>query len=168
MEGVFEMGLFDFLKKKRIIKQIESTNDLGTMAKALAESGIISVPKDKYHNTFGQSLDHLDEDGELPFGWVYHNKEFTDKILFEFSHFLNSWIEVRGKDVSKEYAALKSLVLYIKDAKNLCDSKTECFSKWFSDCIADQKYLEVREADLKYIEEHFDESLEKEAGRNYS
>ena len=185
------MGFFDFLKKKKVINEIppstwlptqppvydydrshptedalkrfQKTNDLKEMGRILAENGVISVPKDKYHNTLGQSLEHLDENGELPFGWAYHNKDFTDKIEKEFSYFLNCWTSVRGKDTFKEYGALRSLIMYIKDAEKLCKSKGECFSKWFFDCVANREYLEKRQADLDYIKEHFDELLKKES-----
>lgn len=174
------MGIINFLKKKKdtdeippstwlptpppvydydcsrpaedALKRFQKTNDLKEMGQILAENGVISVPKDKYHNTLGQSLEHLDENGELPFGWTYHNREFTDKIEKKFSYFLNNWLNSRGKDNLKEYSALKSLIMYIKDAEKLCKSKGECFSKWFSDCVADRKYLKKREIELEQLQ----------------
>lgn len=183
------MGIFDLFKKKDLdetppstwlptpppvydydrtrpkedaMKRFQQTNDLKEMGQILAENGVISVPKDKHHNTLGQSLDHLDEDGELPFGWAYHNKKFTDKIENEYRYFLNSWLSSRGKDIRQERAALKSFILYMKDVQKLCDSKGECFSVWCSGLIGKEQ-LEKRQKDLQYIEEHFDELLEKEA-----
>lgn len=139
--------------KEDAMKRFQKTNDLKEMGQILAENGVISVPKDNNHNTLGQSLEHLDENGELPFGWAYHNKKFTDKIENEFSYFLKCWTNVRGKDTLKEYTALKSLIVYIKDAEKLCKSKGECFSKWFSDCVADREYLKKREIELKQLQD---------------
>ncbi len=50
-------------KKKKIMKQFESAKDLGEMGRVLAENDVISAPKDDHHNVFGESIDHLDEDG---------------------------------------------------------------------------------------------------------
>ena len=42
-------------------------------------------------------LNHLDENGELPWGWIYANKDFLNKIENEYSYFLNSWCNALGK-----------------------------------------------------------------------
>lgn len=148
-------------KKKKIMKQFESAKDLGEMGRVLAENDVISAPKDDHHNVFGECIDHLDEDGELPFGWTAHHSEFTGNLQGEFSHFLNDWVN-SSNDVKKEYAALKSLIQYMEDVQTLCDSKGECFSVWCSEYLIGGGVLEKRKADLKYMEEHFDELLEKE------
>ena len=97
-------------------------------------------------------LSHLDENGELPWGWIYQNREFTDKIQKEYSFFLNQWISSRN--TLNEYAALKSLILYIEDGMKLCDSFGECHVKWFNDCIADSDYLKKRKSDLESFHLH--------------
>lgn len=147
------MSLFNFLKKKE--------NDLYTTGETLAKNNIISAPTDDGCNTFGESMEHLDEEGELPFGWILAKNEFTEKVQSEFSFFLNNWLNSRS-NVEKEYDALKLLIRYIKDVQKICDSKGECYSKWFSDYVADKKYLEKREGDLKYIEDNIDELLRLE------
>ena len=144
----------------RLFKK-KKANDLGAIGKTLAEKGVISVPKDDHHNVFGESIDRLDEDGELPFGWVAHNSDFAGKMENEFSHFRNDWVSSQN-DVKKEYAALKSLIQYIKDVQALCDSKGECFSFWCSEYLIGKEFLEKRKADLQYIENNMDELLEKE------
>ena len=148
-------------KKKKNMKQFESAKDLGEMGRVLAENGVISAPKDDHHNVFGECIDHLDEDGELPFGWIAHNSDFIGKIENEFSYFLNNWTNSRD-DVKKKHTALKSLIQYMRDVQALCDSKGECFSSWCSECLIGKGVLEKRKADLKYMEEHMDELLEKE------
>lgn len=131
-------------------------------AKKLAEKGIITVPEDDNHNTFGEELDHLMEDGELPWGWTAHKRDFIEPIKKEFSYFLDQWLSFHGKDVRKERDALKSFIQYMKDVQKLCDSKGECFSYWCSEYLIGNDYLETRQNDLKYLEEHFDELLLKE------
>lgn len=148
-------------KKKKAIKQLESAKDLGEMGRILAKNGVISSPKDDHHNVFGECIDHLDEDGELPFGWTAHHSEFTGNLQGEFSHFLNDWVSSQN-DVKKEYATLKSLIQYMKDVQALCDSKGECFSFWCSEYLIGKEFLEKRKTELQYIENNMDELLEKE------
>lgn len=159
------MGIFDFLKKKKDFNEVPPSAWLPTPPPVydydrtrpveehftieLNKSDLKRLSKEKPNKT---DFTHLDENGELPFGWAYHNKEFTDKIKNEFSYFLNCWIKVRGKNTSEECAALKSLITYIKDADKLCKSKGECFSKWFSDCVADRQYLKKRELELEQLQ----------------
>lgn len=162
------MGLFDFLKKKKNtnLNNVDPLN-IDSLISWYKSQKPNATEKD-IANFFAKiaepekDLEHLTPEGELPWGWFNQNKSFTNKIQNEYSYFLDNWINSRGKDVRTEYGALKSLVLYIKDAKTLCETKGECFSKWFSDCIADREYLEIRQADLKYIEEHYDELLKQE------
>lgn len=184
------MGIFDLFKKKDLdetppstwlptpppvydydrtrpkedaLEKFQKTNDLKEMGQILAENRVISVPKDKHHNTLGQSLEHLDENSELPFGWVYHNKEFVNKTENEHRYFLNAWVNSRGKGIRQERNALEAFIQYMNDVQKLCDSKGECFSVWCSEHLIGKGYFEKRQNDLKYIEEHFDELLEKES-----
>ena len=76
-------------------------------------------------------MDHLTEEGELPFGWVYRNRDFVDRINAEYTYFLNTWLESRSKSPYEQRNALKSFVIYLDDVENLCRSKGECFEFWF-------------------------------------
>lgn len=99
--------------------------------------------------------DHLDKDGNLPYGWIYANRGFCDKINGEYSHFLNMWIESKGLEPLKRYSALKSLVLWLQDARKLCHSLNECFAKWFSDTIASDEEIARWETDLDELQNNF-------------
>lgn len=101
-------------------------------------------------NKKDENLNKLDENGELPCGWYYNNKEFTDKISNEYSYFLHQWIDSRN--TRNEYGTLKSLILYIEKAKKLCESIDECHAKWFTDCITDDNYINKRKAELSELE----------------
>lgn len=153
------MGIFDFSRKKKDMDEIQPSPpvygyDCTTPTEHhftvnLTKSDLKRLTKEKPKEP---DLSHLDENGELPFGWFYQNKEFVNKIENEYRHFLNTWVKARGKDALEESTALKSLIVYIKDAEKLCESKGECFSKWFSDCVADQKYITARESELRRIQ----------------
>lgn len=122
------MGLFGLLKRKPVEKQ----------------------------GFYQDDLDHLDKDGELPWGWFSANLDFTEQIQNEYRIFLNAWIESRRKSPKEEYAALKSFVTYMNDVKSLCYSKGECFDFWRK-IQFDDEYLNERTEELQYIQAHFGE-----------
>ena len=119
---------------------------------------------DKEHNTnsFGERLDKITEDGDLPFGWISYNREFTDAINNEFSYLLNNWIESRTSSIKDRRSALKTFILYMEDVKKLCRSKGECFEFWFDEILTGKGYLEKRKKELNYIETHYNNLVELE------
>ena len=127
-EGQNVMGLFDLLKKKE------------TPPKAPIED-----------------LEHLTKEGELPFGWVYHNKNFVNKINNEYFFFLNNWLNSRNDEPKKQCEALKSFVLYLEDVEKLCKSKGECFEFWFYEILTSKEYLQKRKKELAHFTANFDE-----------
>lgn len=124
------MGIFDFFKK--------TGNQLRT-----------AEPQIDY--------DHLDEEGELPWGWFSHNKGFIDRIQTDYTYFLENWIEAIKKSPKELYPALKSFVLYLEDLEKLCKTKGECFEFWFYSTIASGEYIESRKAELKELTANLDE-----------
>lgn len=114
-------------------------------------------------NLIGERMDRLTNEGKLPYGWHYANRDFTEKIQSEYSYFFNNWIDSRMKSPKEQYAALKSFVIYMNDAKRLCQSKGECFSEWFKVC-ADDNYIRSMENELNELETNFD-TIQKEYER---
>ncbi|EOZ2853515.1 hypothetical protein ACQQ4G_003101 [Listeria monocytogenes] len=99
---------------------------------------------------------------ELPLGWYYQNRDFTEKIGNEYRYFLNLWLDSRNKTTRERCGALKSFVLFLEDAMKLCKKKGKYFYFWFTECFADVKYLNQRKEELKYIEDHYDELLKQD------
>lgn len=130
------MGLFDFLKN--IKKESENTTRFD----------IVIKPGKKTNPKPVRDLEHLTAEGELPFGWVYQNREFTGKIQGEFSYFLNMWLDARKKSPKELYSALKSFVVYLEDAEKLCKSKGECFEFWFYNILTSPDYIDKRKEEL--------------------
>ena len=95
--------------------------------------------------------DTTEDDADLPFGWVAHNKEFIEPIEKEFSYFMNNWIDARNKSPKELYSALKSFVLYMKDVEELCKSKGECYEFWFTECLTRKDYLKNRQQELDQL-----------------
>lgn len=129
------MGLFDAFKKK---------------------TPTATVPKDKYHNSFGEDMRYLTAEGDLPWGWITANADFTGRIGSEYSYFFNAWLESRNKSPRETYAALKSFVLYMNDAKKLCHDMGECFEYWLGVCFTDD-YLSTRTEELNHLEQNLPE-----------
>lgn len=137
------MGIFDFLKKKA------------------APEKHSPIAKKAGTNSFGERFDKLTAEGDLPFGWVYHHKEFTEKIGGEYTYFLNNWLETHDKSPKEQYQALKSFVLYLEDAEKLCKIKGECFEFWFYNYLSTKDYIAKRKAELEELTANFD-ALQKE------
>lgn len=111
-------------------------------------------------NSFGEPLDKL-VDGDLPWGWVTYNREFTDKIESEFRHFTKQWYDSNNGDPIKEYGSLKSLLLYIDDVQSLCDKKGECFGFWCSRILVGDNWKAELKDRLNYIESNIDELIKE-------
>lgn len=129
------MGLFDFFKKKAQTQ---------------------NAPKDNFQNSFGEDMRYLTSDGDLPLGWYTANADFTGKIGEEYKYFFNAWYESRDKSPRETYAALKSFVLYMNDAKKLCHNMGECFEYWLDVCFTDD-YLSARTDELNHLEQNLPE-----------
>lgn len=142
------MGLFNFRKKQP--KKLSERDSLENITKTLVENDIISVPKDNNHNTFADPLDKL-IDGDLPFGWVYHHRTFTEPIEKEYKYFLNMWVDARNKTPKELYAALKSFILYMEDVEKICKEKGECFEFWFNEILTGKGYLKKRRHELEML-----------------
>ncbi|MFQ7767635.1 MAG: hypothetical protein ACLRIL_04750 [Fusicatenibacter saccharivorans] len=95
--------------------------------------------------------DTTEDDTDLPFGWVAHNKEFIEPIEKEYSYFLQSWLDARNGSPKELYSALKSFVLYMKDVEELCKSKGECYEFWFTECLTGKDYLKNRQQELDQL-----------------
>lgn len=142
------MGLFDFFKKNK--KENENT----TRFEVIVKAGTNPTTKPDV------DWEHLTDEGELPVGWTYHNKEFTDRINNEFSYFLHLWLDSRNKSPRELRAALKSFVLYLEDIERICKSKGECFEFYFREIIASQDYIQERKEELSELENNI-ESLQE-------
>ncbi len=106
-------------------------------------------------------FEYLTKEGELPFGWIYRNKDFVDQINAEYSHFLNMWLDSKHDTPKEQYAALKSFVLYLEDVEKLCKSKGECFEFWFCEILISPSYLAERKKELEELTANLEELQEK-------
>lgn len=165
------MGFLEkiFNKKKNTDKskdnlQIKNTDSLGDIAIKLAKSGIISVPKDDNHNTFGEKLDEL-VDGDLPWGWENAKQEFIkprDNKLYDLSIRAS-----KTENIDEEIKLLKEFITFFKEYENECLEKGECYQKYFLDMHIKQpnktkySWLNDKKDRLKYLEENY-QKIKKE------
>ncbi|WP_415967928.1 hypothetical protein [Emergencia timonensis] len=147
------MGLFN--KKKKPLQRINDAESLGDLAKVLAEEGIISVPQDKEHNSFGQRIDKL-IDADLPFGWVTAHEDFTQKVQSNFYGLLKARAESIKKSPQERIAVLEALINFIRLNQKDCAQKGECFEFWFENYLLSNDCLERYEKELEEIKENFE------------
>lgn len=124
------MGLFDLFKKKQ--------------------------PPEKVSLASKEELSHLTSDGELPWGWHYHNKDIIERINNEYSYFLNIWLDSRNKAPKEQYAALKSFVLFLEDVERLCKEKGECFEFWLYNILSSKDSIKELKEELNELQTNFD------------
>lgn len=110
-----------------------------------------SKPKSPQYEAQPVDFEHLTPEGELPLGWLYHNKSFIDKTQADYSYFFDNWLDATKKSPVQLYSALKSFVVYLEDIERICKSKGECFEFWYYEIIASKDYIEKRKNELKEL-----------------
>lgn len=120
------MGLFGFLGKKKKPKKR-------------------SAKKQPVKSQTNVRMDCLTPDGWLPKGWRQANKDFTDSVIAEYKYFSDCYFGSKKKSSKEQYAALKSLVIYMKDMKRVCAKKGECFSYWLGEVFSDTELNQYAE-----------------------
>lgn len=103
----------------------------------------------KRTNFAGESMDKLDQKGELPFGWVVHNRKYVDMIEKDLEPFRQKIREAKT-DIEK-YAALKSFVLFLQDGMVHYAKMGECVGKYFEEYICKSDEAKQRTKSYKEI-----------------
>ena len=149
------MGFFDFLNNKKGIKpniSIDFTEEINGKSNNLTVENIVITPTD---------FEHLTKDGDLPYGWIYRNRDFINRVETEYGYFLDMWIDASNKSPRELYPALKSFVLYLEDIEKICKKKGECFTFWFYEILTSYDYLSKRRKELEELTANID-ILQKE------
>lgn len=159
-----------FFKKKKPAKNlnINKSDSWEHIAKVFSDSGIITLPKDANHNTYGGRFDKLDKEGNLPWGWEYANESFIkphDKKLFDLS------VECSNTDsIDDEIEKLSIFIDYYYSYKEECISKGECFYKYFCDmhmkCHNSKnecfEFVKPKEERLTFIKDNYEKLKNEE------
>lgn len=86
-------------------------------------------------NYAGEKMDRLDNDGNLPFGWVTHNQKYVDMIESDMQPFREAMWNAKT-DIEK-FSAYKSFLLFLEDGKKHYIKYGECVGKYFEVYICD-------------------------------
>ncbi len=159
------MGILDFMKKA--VAKINAANQTEPKRETKVnitftetvngKTQTVTVDESEIDDdVFPTDYDHLTKDGDLPWGWIYRNRDFTGQIQNEYSYFLHMWIDSKNGSPKERYQALKSFVLYLDDAGKLCESKGECFEFWYYNIVASKDYIEKRKGELEELIANFD------------
>ena len=116
----------------------------------------------KERTILGQRFDKLDEDGQIPYGWHYENRDFTKEITGQYDYFLHEFINAKKqkKGIHAVHTALKAFITYMEDIERICASKDECFVAWSKLVICNEESMESYRNELKKIEDDLNELLE--------
>ena len=89
-------------------------------------------------------------DGELPWGWIIKNEAFTKPIMEAQKKYIAVWVNAPLGSPEKK-KALSAYLDFLQNTKIKCETKGECYSKWFSDIIADQKQITKLQRELSSL-----------------
>lgn len=145
------MGLFAIFKKKhttrhvpnkndasQVISSLEKADDLGEIANILVSSGVISEKVETGKNSFGEDLQRLTPNGELPFGWVSYYRDFTERQEKKIDA---TWNKVYSSSTAKEKIdAYKRYFSTVKSVGTTCKKAGECHYKWFCENILESTW----------------------------
>lgn len=112
-------------------------------------------------------LEHLTPKGELPDGWYHANHDFTETISEEYRYFFEEWQKAQKEGAKKEYIALKSLVIFMEDIKQLCATKGECFAFWASISVAVPEDIAKKKERLQYMGDNMTKLIQEEEERHH-
>lgn len=176
-KGVNDMRIFNIFKKKENKQEAPDDDfnplDINSVIRYIKKMKP-GISDHEAYEIIGKAvkpdkkeLEHLTADGDLPWGWFFANKQFIEHATEEVKYFYSQYVENRYSEPKKKYAALKSLLLYIEDAKKLCAQKGECFLFWFVETWAKDEEVKRLSDELHYIEEHIVELEESYKRRQY-
>lgn len=151
MEGVHTMSLFKKNNKGNLnpLSANSMIDFIKSNLKNPTEKNVTKAMKEMAKPDVDQ--EHLTEEGQLPWGWHIINKDFTEKIKGEYTYFFNKWRESEKLSPSEKCIALEDFVTYMKDVREVCCKKNECFARWFEMVIAKDDYIEKRTKELEYL-----------------
>lgn len=163
------MGLFDFFKnEEKFAKKTEEVNfdninpfDINSLTAAYKQKKPDATEKDiaNFISKLAEPADdqdHLDEDGDLPWGWFQvHDKEI-DPIKTEYKKLWQFWFDNRTNSPCVRVESLKPLVQFMVETKKLCKEKGECFNYW-REILFTNEFLKDRKEELKELKNNLQE-----------
>lgn len=110
--------------------------------------------KPKGKNCVGERLDRLTADGDLPFGWVAHNKQFVDAQQNKINQQLAEVGDAKGNAAQLE--AFRAYFNTVDEVGRYCKKKGPCHYRWFTYYIIESQWYNNTIRDFR--------NLQKKAG----
>ncbi len=101
-------------------------------------------------------LEYLGEDGELPWGWITHRKDFIESVEKPFYKLMNDRAESQRKSPQEQIKALEALLQYINKTVAECKAKGECYEFYFQNYTLANGLQERFEKELEEIKANYD------------
>lgn len=108
-------------------------------------------------NSMGESLDKLNAEGNLPFGWLAHNMQYVKPYENKIIELAVSLQPIKG---SNRITLLKEIIKVYNEYKEYCYNRNECYKKHFQDNW--EHCHNSRNKDFEYIEPYVNELKELE------
>ena len=103
----------------------------------------------KKTNYAGERMDRLDKEGNLPFGWVVHNKKTVDAIEAELNPIRKAICDATTD--AEKLEVLKKYEAYLKQGIVKYKRKGACEGKYFEEYICDSEETKQRLKELKKL-----------------
>lgn len=114
-------------------------------------------------DTQAQRMDRLTEDGELPGGWVYQNREYLKPLEETNNVLLQQVLDKRHDAPQRLLSALKLYADFLRVTQKQCELKGECFRFWYNEIMTSNGNPAFVEQ-YEYYRDNID-ALEKEYAR---
>lgn len=96
-------------------------------------------------------LDHLDEDGELPWGWVTHNLDIVNEIESEVSIYR---AKISNAENSQDKLdALNEYMKFVREGKKRYAEKGECIGKYFEEFVCKSEETKGNKEKIKRLKD---------------
>ena len=118
------------------------------------------------HNSLNQPIDKLDQNGDLPFGWIVYHKELDEYN----SELVDLALKTReNTDVDTRIKSYKRLIDRFYWLKNYCYNQNDCYKKYFDDhymhcqnsVSSDFCYITPFEQDLENILNNYEQKVDE-------
>lgn len=116
----------------------------------------VAVEKESVKNPSNR----LEQDIDLPVGWVVHNKNYVDMIDTDIQPFRERIF--KAKTVKEKRDALKSYIIFLEDGKKHYKKINPNVGRYFEEYICDSAESVGYIEELSHIEENFEQLVESE------
>lgn len=129
----------------------------GPVAQGATEVGmsVKDYMKEKNVNSFNDSLDHLDENGDLPFGWYAKNHDLIQMWEPPIPDYATSSRQI-DLPIDERIEILEKMMAHLHAFQDDFNARGECFQKYFYDSWVANGYFKQWEDELADLKKNRD------------